>query len=63
VLYSKTVNWTIEYYVTAEGKSAVKEFIDSISPESKAKYVFIADLLEEYGLRVKEPYVRSVRMR
>lgn len=54
------MDWTIEYYVTTEGRCPVKEFIDSLSPESKAKYVFIADLLEEYGLRVKEPYVKPI---
>jgi len=42
------VDWTIEYYETPGGKCPVKEFIDSLSPESKAKYIFIADLLEEH---------------
>jgi phage-related protein len=54
------VNWTIEYYVTSDGKCPVKEFIDLLSHESKAKYVFITDLLEDYGLNVKEPYVKPV---
>jgi hypothetical protein len=54
------MHWTIEYYVTSDGKCPVKEFIDRLSPESKAKYVFIADLLENYGLKVREPYVRSI---
>jgi len=54
------MQWKIEYYETAEGKSPVKEFIDSLSPESKAKYIFIADLLEEYGIVVKEPYVKPI---
>ena len=55
--------WVIEYYVTTEGKSPVKEFIASLSPESKAKYIFIADLLEEYGIGVKEPYVKPMEGR
>ena len=54
------MDWTIEYYETAGGKCPVKEFIDSLPPESKAKYIFIADLLEEYGIRVKEPYVKPI---
>jgi len=54
------VDWTIEYYKTLGGKCPVKEFIDSLSPESKAKYIFIADLLEEYGIGVKEPYVKHL---
>jgi len=46
--------------MTSDGKWPVKEFIDLLSAESKAKYVFIADLLEEYGLKVKEPYVKPI---
>jgi len=54
------VRWTIEYYASTNGKSPVKDFIDSLSAESKARYIFIADLLEEYGIGVKEPYVKSL---
>ena len=55
LLYTIPMNWTIKYYMTSDGKCPVKEFIDLLSAESKAKFVFIADLLEEYGLKVKEP--------
>ncbi len=54
------MQWSIEYYVAASGKSPVKEFIDSLSPESKAKFIFVADLLTEYGLNVREPYVKPI---
>jgi len=54
------MSWVIEYYKTTSGNSPVKEFIDSLSPESKAKYIFIADLLEAYGIGVKEPYVKPL---
>jgi phage-related protein len=54
------VNWTIEYYVTVEGRCPVKEFIDSLSEEGQAKYIFITKLLKEYGIQVKEPYVRQI---
>ena len=52
--------WEIEYYATENGKCPIKDFLDSLSPESKAKYIFIADLLEEYGILVKEPYVKPI---
>jgi len=45
--YPLTRCWTIEYYATAEGMSPARDFVDSLSPESKAKYIFIADLLKE----------------
>ncbi len=54
------MEWTIEYYQTGDGKCPINEFIDLLPAESKAKYVFIADLLGEYGLRVKEPYVKPI---
>ena len=54
------MNWTMQYYETSDGTCPVKEFIDLLSPESKAKYVFIADLLEDYGLKVREPYVKPI---
>ena len=55
MLYTISMYWTINYYVTSDGICPVKEFIDLLSAESKAKFVYIADLLEEYGLKVKEP--------
>ena len=54
------MQWTVEYYVSENGKCPVREFIDALSPESKAKYIFIADLLTEYGLNVREPYVKPI---
>lgn len=54
------MGWIIEYYATVDDKRPVEKFINSLSPEGRAKYVFIADLLEEYGLNVKEPYVKPI---
>ena len=54
------MKWSIEYYVAENGKSPVRDFIDSLSAESKAKFIFIADLLTEYGLNVREPYVKPI---
>jgi Phage derived protein Gp49-like (DUF891) len=33
------MEWSLEYYTSYSGKCPVKEFIDSLSPESKAKYI------------------------
>lgn len=54
------MQWSIEYFVGDNGKSPVKDFIDALSPESKAKFIFIADLLMEYGMNVREPYVKPI---
>ena len=37
----------------------IKGFATILS-NHKAKYVFIADLLEEYGISVREPYVKPL---
>ena len=31
------------------------------SPVGKAKYIFISDLLEQYGIAVREPYVKAIK--
>jgi phage-related protein len=54
------MQWSIEYFISNSGRSPVKEFIDALSPDSKAKFIFIADLLTEYGLNVREPYVKPI---
>ena len=54
------MHWTIDYYVTADGKCPVRNFVDSLSPEGQAKYIFITRLLTEYGVLVKEPYVKQL---
>src|SRR3972149_64797 len=55
------MEWVIEYYVTDNGKYPVKDFVDGLSPEGKAKYIFISDLLEQYGIAVREPYVKAIK--
>lgn len=54
------MQWTIDYYVTIQGECPVKEFVDNLSHEGQAKYIFITKLLTEYGVLVKEPYVKSL---
>jgi hypothetical protein len=52
--------WGTTPVVVVQSPSLKKEFNDSLSPESKAKYIFIADLLEEYGIGGKKPYVKPL---
>src|SRR3972149_3616007 len=55
------MEWVIEYYVTDNEKYPVKDFVDSLSPDGKAKYIFISDLLEQYGIAVREPYLKAIK--
>ncbi len=54
------MSWEIEYYVTNRGNCPVKEFVDSLSPEGKARYIFITKLMKDYGINVREPYVKQI---
>ena len=54
------MNWEIEYYVTDSGNCPIKVFIDSLSPEGKARYIFISRLIKEHGINVREPYVKQI---
>lgn len=61
MLYIFIMNWRIEFYKTASGKIPVKEFVDSLSEQAQAKFIFILDLLEKYGMEVTEPYVKTLK--
>ena len=53
-------SWEIEYYQTAAGSVPVAEFVDSLSPQAKAKYIHSLELLEHYGLLLREPWVKNI---
>lgn len=52
--------WAIEYYQTATGSVPVAEFIDSLSSQAKAKFIRSLELLEQYGLLLREPWVKNI---
>ncbi len=54
------MTWRIEFYKAENGSIPVKEFVDSLSESAQAKFIFIVDLLEKYGLEVREPYIKSM---
>ena len=53
--------WEIEYYQSTGGSVPVTEFVDRLLPQPKAKFIRSLELLEEYGLLLREPWVRNVR--
>ncbi len=53
--------WEIDYYETATGTLPVSEFVATLSPQAKAKFIRAVELLEEYGLLLREPWVKSIR--
>ncbi|MBO8087726.1 MAG: type II toxin-antitoxin system RelE/ParE family toxin [Marichromatium sp.] len=54
------MNWQINYYLTSNGKSPVKEWIDSIGAEPKAEVFRIFEMLSKYGTNLGLPFVRPI---
>ncbi len=52
--------WKVVFYETEAGESPVWDFIFSLPSKDQAKVVWALDLLEEIGLELRAPYVRSV---
>jgi len=52
--------WEIEYYMAANGRIPVKEFIDALNFKEKAKVARTIDLLEEFGINLGMPYAEHV---
>jgi phage-related protein len=54
------MEWEIEFYKTESGRCPVQEFIDSLSKKARAKVFRDIDLLEEFGLELRAPFVRNI---
>lgn len=52
--------WRIEYYTTDAGHVPVRDFIDSLSAQAKAKTLRTFELVEEYGTLVGGPHVKHI---
>ncbi|MDD3089310.1 MAG: type II toxin-antitoxin system RelE/ParE family toxin [Candidatus Omnitrophica bacterium] len=44
------------YYLTASGRSPVRDLIDSLAPRAQRKFFFVMELLEEFGSRLPRPH-------
>lgn len=52
--------YQIIFYDTAEGKSPVSQFLDSLPPKLLAKTLRTIDLLEKYGPNLTLPYSKHL---
>lgn len=53
--------WSLVFYETATGRSPVKEYLDDLGDQERAKVTFDLDLLKAFGLDLSAPHVRSIR--
>lgn len=50
----------VEFYETADGKTPVADFLDSLEPKMNAKLVGLMEVLEEKGTLLREPYSKPL---
>ena len=52
--------WILEFYQSENGRSPVKEFVDELDAQSRAKVAKTLNLLEEYGIALGMPYTKHL---
>lgn len=55
------MKWVIEYYIDANGKEPVADFIESLPLAAQAKVLRLTALLADYGVLLKEPYTKQIK--
>ena len=56
-----SLKWKVEYYQRENGDIPVVEFLLALSPKLRAKAYSEIELLQEHGIYLKEPYVKSIK--
>ena len=54
------MNWKIEYYKKENGEIPVLDYLTSLPSKLKAKAFMEIELLEKYGIDLKEPYTKAI---
>lgn len=52
--------WSIEYYVTENGTSPVREFLLGLDKKTYARFLKSFNLLKERNIEAKEPLVKHI---
>jgi len=52
--------WTVEFYTEVSGRCPVQEFLDKLPVKDNARVVRTMNLLEEFGLALRAPYVKHL---
>lgn len=52
--------WTVEFYTEVSGRCPVQEFLDALPVKDNARVVRAMNLLEEFGLALRAPYVKHL---
>jgi phage-related protein len=53
-------DWSVEFYLDADGDSPVLDWNESLDDKIKAKLIWIFQLLETNGIEVGMPYIKPL---
>ncbi|WP_295614525.1 type II toxin-antitoxin system RelE/ParE family toxin [Chamaesiphon sp. GL140_3_metabinner_50] len=53
-------DWSVEFYADADGDSAVLDWYESLDEKTKAKLIWIFQLLETNGIELGMPYIKPL---
>jgi phage-related protein len=53
-------DWSVEFYADADGDSPVLDWYESLDEKTKAKLIWIFQLLENNGIEVGMPYIKPL---
>jgi len=54
------MRWKVNYYKDLNGKKPVEEWINTLDIKLKVKIFRLFELLEEFNINLKEPYVKPL---
>jgi phage-related protein len=53
-------DWSVEFYADADGESPVLDWYESVDEKTKAKLIWIFQLLETNGIELGMPYIKPL---
>jgi phage-related protein len=53
-------DWSVEFYSDGDGDSAVLDWYESLDEKTKAKLIWVFQLLETNGIEVGMPYIKPL---
>ena len=54
-------SWSVENYIDPKGQAPVEEFLNPLPPDDRARIVHTIKMLEDFGLQLGAPYVKSLQ--
>jgi hypothetical protein len=54
------LEWSVEFYLTADGAAPVAEFLDDLDPKTRARFAWSIEQLRIRNLRATPPLVKHL---